>query len=62
MDGAVPIESSYTGRSGSGFGCLGAGRVMYAFVTTGTLTNRCWAYEGGRWACGTLGSDIGGGV
>jgi len=35
--GIVPTESSYTGRSASGFGCAGAGRVVYAFVTTGTV-------------------------
>jgi hypothetical protein len=34
--GNAPIESSYTGSSGSGFGFAGAGRVVYAFVTTGT--------------------------
>jgi hypothetical protein len=36
IDGIVPTESSYTGSSASGFGCAGAGRVVYAFVTTGT--------------------------
>jgi hypothetical protein len=36
MDGIVPTESSYTGSSASGFGCGGAGRVVYEFVTTGT--------------------------
>jgi len=35
--GIVPTESSYTGRSASGFGCRGAGLVVYAFVTTGTV-------------------------
>lgn len=35
--GIVPTESSYTGSSGSGFGCRGAGRVTYWFVTTGIV-------------------------
>jgi hypothetical protein len=36
--GIVPMESSYTGTFGSSaFGCGGAGRVVYAFVTTATL-------------------------
>jgi hypothetical protein len=36
IGGIVPTESSYTGSSASGLGCAGAGRVVYAFVTTGT--------------------------
>ncbi len=35
MTGAVPMESSYTGSSGSGFGFAGAGLVVYELVTTG---------------------------
>jgi hypothetical protein len=35
IEGIVPIESSYVGQFGSAFGFGGAGRVVYAFVTTG---------------------------
>jgi hypothetical protein len=42
--GIVPTESSYTGRSASGLGCRGAGRIVYAFVTTGTVVD-AGAYE-----------------
>jgi hypothetical protein len=39
--GRAPIASSYTGNSGSALGWAGAGRVMYAFVRTGTVWGAC---------------------